>query len=97
MKHHQLTTIAAVLLVRCGPPKPPDISIQDDAKDGNIEEDRNFNRDVRPVGCTYTKIQAYLVRMIKYFEEEPLWVVLRAYDKMNRTAALGLHGNCGFA
>jgi|TARA_B100001964_G_scaffold193808_1_gene217123 hypothetical protein len=29
--------------------------------------------------------------MIEYFEEEPLWVVLRAYDKMNRTAALGLH------
>ena len=35
-----LTTIAAVLLVGCGesqPPEPPDISIHDAARDGNIE------------------------------------------------------------
>jgi len=41
MKHLLLTTIAAVLLVGCGPKPPtakaPDISIHDAAKDGNIE------------------------------------------------------------
>ena len=37
MKHLLLTTIAAVLLVGCGPPKPPDISIHQAANDGNIE------------------------------------------------------------
>ena len=40
MKHMLLTTIAAVLLVGCGesqPPEPPDISIHDAARDGNIE------------------------------------------------------------
>ncbi len=36
MKHLLLTTIAAVLVVGCGP-KPPDISIHDAAKGGNIE------------------------------------------------------------
>ena len=36
MKHILLTTIAAVLLVGCGPP-PPDISIHDAAGEGNIE------------------------------------------------------------
>ena len=36
MKHLLLTTIAAVVLVGCGP-QPPDISIQQAAKDGNIE------------------------------------------------------------
>jgi ankyrin repeat protein len=36
MKHLLLTTIAAVLLVGCGPP-PPDISIHDAAGEGNIE------------------------------------------------------------
>ena len=36
MKHILLTTIAAVVLVGCGPP-PPDISIHDAAADGNIE------------------------------------------------------------
>ena len=35
MKHLLLTTIAAVLLVGCGP-SPPDISIREAAKDGNI-------------------------------------------------------------
>ncbi|MDA7520605.1 ankyrin repeat domain-containing protein [bacterium] len=34
MKHLLLTTIAAVMLVGCG---PPDISIHKAAKDGNIE------------------------------------------------------------
>ena len=37
MKHLLLTTIAAVLVVGCGPPKPPDISIWGDAAKGNIE------------------------------------------------------------
>ena len=37
MKHLLLTTIATVLVVGCGPPKPPDISIHDAAIDGNIE------------------------------------------------------------
>ena len=37
MKHLLLTTIAAVLLVGCGPPEPPDVSIHDAAKKGNIE------------------------------------------------------------
>ena len=37
MKHILLTTIAAVVLVGCGPPKPPDISIQKAAFEGNIE------------------------------------------------------------
>jgi ankyrin repeat protein len=37
MKHLLLTTIAAVLLVGCGPPKPPDTSIHDAAEEGNIE------------------------------------------------------------
>ena len=37
MKHLLLTTIAAVLVVGCGPPKPPDISIHQAAKGGNIE------------------------------------------------------------
>ena len=36
MKHFLFTTIAAVLLVGCGP-QPPDISIIDAAKQGNIE------------------------------------------------------------
>jgi len=36
MKHILLTTLAAVLLVGCGP-QPPDISIDDAARDGNIE------------------------------------------------------------
>ena len=36
MKHLLLTTIAAVVLVGCGPP-PPDISIHDAAGEGNIE------------------------------------------------------------
>ena len=36
MKHILLTTIAAVLVVGCGP-KAPDISIRDAAYDGNIE------------------------------------------------------------
>jgi len=37
MKHLLLTTIAAVLVVGCGPPKPPDISIHKAAEGGNIE------------------------------------------------------------
>ena len=37
MKHLLLTTIAAVLLVGCGPSEPPDISIHRAALDGNIE------------------------------------------------------------
>jgi hypothetical protein len=37
MKHLLLTTIAAVLVVGCGPPKAPDISIRDAVKEGNIE------------------------------------------------------------
>ena len=37
MKHLLLTTIAAVLVVGCGPPKPPDISIREAVKTGNIE------------------------------------------------------------
>ena len=36
MKHLLLTTIAAVVLVGCGP-QPPDISIQEAAEQGNIE------------------------------------------------------------
>ena len=36
MKHLLLTTIAAVVLVGCGPP-PPGISIHKSATDGNIE------------------------------------------------------------
>jgi ankyrin repeat protein len=36
MKHLLLTTIAAVVLVGCGP-SAPDISIHEAAKDGNIE------------------------------------------------------------
>ncbi len=36
MKHLLLTTITAVVLVGCGPP-PPDISIHDAAREGNIE------------------------------------------------------------
>jgi len=36
MKHLLLTTIAAVVLVGCGPP-PPDISIHDAASKGDIE------------------------------------------------------------
>ena len=32
-----LTTIAAVLLVGCGPPEPPDISIHEAVGTGNIE------------------------------------------------------------
>jgi ankyrin repeat protein len=36
MKHILITTIAAVVLVGCGPP-PPDISIHDAAGEGNIE------------------------------------------------------------
>ena len=32
-----ITTIAAVLLVGCGPSKPPDISIHDAAERGNIK------------------------------------------------------------
>ena len=36
MKHLLLTTIAAVVLVGCGP-QPPDISIHEAARDGNIE------------------------------------------------------------
>ena len=37
MKHLLLTTIAAVVLVGCGPPKPPDISIHQAVAVGNIE------------------------------------------------------------
>jgi len=37
MKHILITTIAAVLLAGCGPPKPPDISIHKAAEEGNIE------------------------------------------------------------
>ena len=37
MKHLLLTTIAAVVLVGCGPPEPPEVSIHDAAKKGNIE------------------------------------------------------------
>ena len=37
MKHLLLTTIAAVVLVGCGPPEPPDISIHGAAGFGNIE------------------------------------------------------------
>jgi ankyrin repeat protein len=37
MKHLLLTTIAAVVLVGCGPPKAPDISIHEAAMDGDIE------------------------------------------------------------
>ncbi len=38
MKHLLLTTIAAVLLVGCGPSKPPAISIHHAAYKGNIED-----------------------------------------------------------
>ena len=37
MKHLLLTTIAAVVLVGCGGPSAPDISIHDAAGEGNIE------------------------------------------------------------
>jgi ankyrin repeat protein len=37
MKHLLLTTIAAVLVVGCGPPKAPDISIHTAVGRGNIE------------------------------------------------------------
>jgi len=37
MKHLLITTIAAVVLVGCGPPEPPDISIHQAADQGNIE------------------------------------------------------------
>ena len=37
MKHLLLTTIAAVVLVGCGPSKPPDISIHNAAHSGDIE------------------------------------------------------------
>ena len=37
MKHLLLTTIAAVLVVGCGPSEPPDISIHRAAMTGNIE------------------------------------------------------------
>ena len=37
MKHLLLTTIAAVLVVGCGPPKPPDISIHNAVIFGNIQ------------------------------------------------------------
>ena len=37
MKNLLLTTIAAVVLVGCGPPKPPDISIREAVKTGNIQ------------------------------------------------------------
>jgi len=37
MKHLLLTTIAAVVLVGCGPSKPPDISIWEATAKGNIE------------------------------------------------------------
>jgi ankyrin repeat protein len=37
MKNLLLTTIAAVLLVGCGGPSAPDISIHKAAEDGNIE------------------------------------------------------------
>ena len=37
MKHLLLTTIAAVVLVGCGPSEPPDISIHRAAREGNIE------------------------------------------------------------
>jgi len=37
MKHLLLTTIAAVLLVGCSKPPPPDISIHDAVEKGNIE------------------------------------------------------------
>ena len=37
MKHLLITTIAAVVLVGCSKPPPPDISIHDAAGDGNIE------------------------------------------------------------
>ena len=36
MKHLLLTTVAAVVLVGCGPSEPPDISIHQAANDGNI-------------------------------------------------------------
>ena len=37
MKHLLLTTIAAVVVVGCGPSEPPDISIHEAAMDGDIE------------------------------------------------------------
>ena len=36
MKQILITTIAAVLVVGCGPPEPPDISIHQAAREGNI-------------------------------------------------------------
>ena len=41
MKHLLITTIAAVVLVGCGP-QPPDISIHDAAYDGNIEAVKQY-------------------------------------------------------
>ena len=37
MKSQLIAIVAAVLVVGCGPPKPPDISIHEAAKKGNIE------------------------------------------------------------
>jgi len=37
MKHILITTIAAVVVVGCGGPSAPDISIHEAAKEGNIE------------------------------------------------------------
>jgi len=37
MKSQLIAIVAAVALVGCGPPKPPDISIHIAARDGNIE------------------------------------------------------------
>ena len=37
MKHLLLTTIAAAVLVGCAKPPPPDISIDESIKAGNIE------------------------------------------------------------
>ncbi len=41
MKHLLLTTIAAVLVVGCGP-QPPDISIHKAAEEGNIEAVKQY-------------------------------------------------------
>jgi len=37
MKSQLIAIVAAVLVVGCGPPKPPDISIREAVKTGNIE------------------------------------------------------------
>ena len=37
MKSQLVVIVAAVLVVGCGPPKPPDISIREAVKTGNIE------------------------------------------------------------